>query len=105
MNELILRLNSGVSLAVPRTLDSMTTYIFLEQEDWFEKEVAFLLRWLAPGMTAIDIGANVGAYSLPMARAVGPHGHVFAYEPGSEPRSMIERSRTINRADNLRVIA
>lgn len=105
MHELILRLKSGVSLAVAPTLESMTTYVLLEQEDWFEKEVGFLLRWLRPGMTAIDIGANVGVYGVAMARAVGPHGHVFAYEPGSEPRAMLERSRAVNRADNLHVIA
>jgi FkbM family methyltransferase len=104
MNELFLRLKSGVSLAVPPTLGSMTTYVLLEQEDWFEKELGFLLRWLRPGMTVIDIGANVGVYSLPLARRVAPHGHVFAYEPGSAPRTMLERSRTHNRADNLHII-
>jgi FkbM family methyltransferase len=105
MNELTLRLHSDVSLVVPASLDSITTYVLLEQEDWFEKEPAFLLRWLRPGMTVIDIGANLGVYSLPLARKVGPHGMVFAYEPGSEPRSLLERSRAINRADNLHVIA
>lgn len=104
MNELIVRLKSGVSLIVPASLGAITTYVLLEQEEWFEKEVGFLLRWLRPGMTAIDIGANVGVYSLPMARAVGPHGHVFAYEPGSEARRMLEHSRGVNRADNLHVI-
>jgi FkbM family methyltransferase len=105
MNELIVRLKNGVSLAVPAALDAMTTYVLLEQEEWFEKEVDFLLRWLKPGMTAIDIGANVGVYSLAIARAVGPHGRVFAYEPGSAPRSMLERSRGIHRAENLQIIA
>jgi FkbM family methyltransferase len=105
MNELTLRLKSGVSLVVPASLASITTYVLLEQEEWFEKESTFLLRWLRPGMTVIDIGANLGVYSLPLARRVGPHGHVFAYEPASEPRTMLERSRGVNRADNLHVIA
>src|SRR5579871_4631383 len=104
MNELILRLKSGVSLAVPASLASMTTYVLLEQEEWFEKELSFLLHWLRPGMTVIDIGANMGVYSVPMARAVAPHGHLFAYEPGSEPRARLERSRAINRADNIHVV-
>lgn len=33
------------------------------------------------GGVAIDIGANVGAHTLPLARAVGPSGRVFAFEP------------------------
>jgi FkbM family methyltransferase len=105
MNELTLRLKSGASFVVPASLDAITTYVVLEQEDWLEKEIGFLLRWLRPGMTAIDIGANLGVYSLQLARRVGPHGHVFSYEPGSEARAMLERSRGMNQADNLHVIA
>jgi hypothetical protein len=105
MNDITVRLHSGVSLVVPASLDAMTTYVLLEQEDWFEKEPAFLSRWLRPGMTVIDIGANLGTYGLPLARRVGPHGMVFAYEPAGEPRALLERSRTLNRADNLRVVA
>jgi FkbM family methyltransferase len=104
MAELHLRLNDGSVIAVPASLESITTYVLLEQEAWFEKEVAFLLRWLRPGMTAIDIGANLGVYSLPMARRVAPDGQVFAFEPASEPRLLLERSRSLNRANNLRVI-
>jgi FkbM family methyltransferase len=105
MSDLTLRLRSGASLVVPASLESITTYSLLEQEDWFEKEPAFLLRWLRPGMTIIDIGANLGVYSIPLARSVGPHGMVFAYEPGSKARALLERSRTLNRADNLHLIA
>lgn len=35
-----------------------------------------------PGMICLDIGANVGALTLPLAREVGPKGHVYAFEPG-----------------------
>jgi len=34
-----------------------------------------------PGWTVLDIGANNGAHALPMARQVGPHGKVYAFEP------------------------
>ena len=90
MNALELRTSDGVTLAVPASLQSITAYVLLEQESWFEKEMTFLRRWLRPGMTVIDIGANLGVYSLPMARLVGSKGQVFAYEPGSETRSVLE---------------
>ena len=35
---------------------------------------------LRPGLTVIDIGANVGAFTLPLASAVGPQGTVIAIE-------------------------
>jgi FkbM family methyltransferase len=36
---------------------------------------------LQPGSVVIDIGANVGAHTLPLAQAVGPNGYVVACEP------------------------
>ena len=90
-----------MTLAVPQSLQSITAYVLLEQEHWFEKEMDFLRHWLRPGMTVIDIGANLGVYSVLMAHLVGQTGHVFAYEPGSEARALLERSRELNAAVNL----
>lgn len=103
MDPLRIRLSNQVTLAVPPRLDSITTYVLLEQETWFEKELGFLSRWLKPGMTAIDVGANLGVYSLPMARLAGSQGRIYAYEPGSEARGLLEQSRDINTANNLEI--
>jgi FkbM family methyltransferase len=103
LNPLEIQLSDAVTLTVPASLQSITTYVLLEQESWFEKEMDFIRHWLRPGMTAIDIGANLGVYSLPMARLVGETGHVFAYEPGSETRAFLERSRELNAAVNLHI--
>ncbi len=100
-----LKLRDGVAIVVPPTLGSITTYVLLEQEAWFEKEIEFLSHFLKPGMTAIDVGANLGVYSLPMARLVGPGGHVFAYEPGGEARALLEQSRDANGFGNLEVLS
>src|SRR5437773_2662259 len=101
MRELILRLADGTLILVPASLSTLTTYVLLEQEAWFEKEAAFVPRLLKPGLTAIDIGANVGIYSLSLARRVGPEGAVYAYEPASETRHFLEQSRELNHAANL----
>jgi FkbM family methyltransferase len=105
MGELSLRMADGTHIIVPSSLDAITTYVILEQEKWFEKETAFVARWLRPGMTAIDIGANLGVYSLPMARLAGPDGQVFAYEPATETRRLLAISKAKNGADNLHIIA
>jgi FkbM family methyltransferase len=104
METLTLELSNGYKIVTPATLDSVTTYVLLEQETWFEKELSFLHHVLKPGMTAIDIGANLGIFSLAMAKLVGAQGGVFAYEPASEPRSLLEQSRKLNGADNLEII-
>ena len=105
MREVILRLADGTLILVPASLNTLTTYVLLEQEAWFEKEAAFVPRLLKLGMTAIDIGANVGIYSLSLARCVGPEGAVYAYEPASETRYFLEQSRELNHIANLHIVA
>jgi hypothetical protein len=41
LNALELKLSDAVTLAVPASLQSITTYVLLEQERWFEKEMNF----------------------------------------------------------------
>lgn len=36
---------------------------------------------IAPGSVAYDIGANIGLAAVPLAKAVGPSGQVFCFEP------------------------
>ncbi len=38
-------------------------------------------RHVKPGSVVLDIGANIGAHTLPLAALAGPHGQVFAFEP------------------------
>jgi FkbM family methyltransferase len=45
--------------------------------------VEWLRRVVKPGMTVIDVGANVGQMTLEMATLVGPSGRVVAIEPGA----------------------
>ena len=41
----------------------------------------FLSRFLEPGMTFVDVGANIGTMTLAAANAVGHSGTVIAFEP------------------------
>ncbi len=43
--------------------------------------VAAYSRYLKPGSIVLDIGANIGAHTLPMARLVGDMGKVVSFEP------------------------
>jgi FkbM family methyltransferase len=102
---IVLKTRDGISISVPASLKCISTYVLLEQEQWFERELGFVLRWLTPGMNAIDIGANVGVYCLPMAHAVRGSGRVFAFEPGADNRRHLEASRLANDLDNLDISA
>ena len=49
-------------------------------------------RLLHEGDGFIDIGANVGTYTLCAAIAVGPTGHVIAFEPDPRTGAVLERN-------------
>lgn len=60
----------------------------------YEPELQRAIRTFAgQGMTAYDVGANLGYTAMLMARAVGPNGHVFAFEP--EPRNLTRLARHV----------
>ncbi len=86
---------TGLTMAVPPSLRSMTTYVLLEQESWFEPEMSLLPHLLAGGVNALDIGANHGLVALEMARCSGS-GHVWAFEPTKAPREALQRSLHLN---------
>ena len=66
----------GVTIALPDNLSVISTYVLLEQHDWFEDEIRFLRALIKPGMRALDVGANFGVYTLALAHAVGSTGRV-----------------------------
>lgn len=49
----------------------------------------FLPNIIKRGDTVIDIGANLGYYTVPMAKIVGPEGRVYAVEPVKEIREVL----------------
>jgi len=63
----------------------------------FEAETTRLLRdVLEPGMTVLDVGANIGVMSLIAARAVGETGSVHAFEPGPTIVPTLQRNVEAN---------
>ena len=99
----VVRIRDGVRLAVPSPIPLSATFVFLEQEDWLEDEKDFLRRFLEPGMTVVDIGANMGFYSLLAARRVGTDGVVWAFEPGRMAAHFLGRNRELNNAANVHI--
>jgi FkbM family methyltransferase len=61
-------------------------------------------RFVRPGMTIYDVGAQAGFYTIFFSRFVGESGRVFAFEPCPyEARFLLDHVR-MNRLANVRVI-
>ncbi len=78
-------------------IDPNTYFSEVYVQGQFEPEVVrYLVRVLRPGMTCIDIGANVGYVTLLMAAQVGMRGRVVAFEPTSHIKRILEANVALN---------
>ncbi len=70
----------------------------------YEREVASVFRrFLRPGMGVIDIGANMGFFSMLSAALVGEAGFVLAVEPNPGNARLLECSRRVNGFGQMQV--
>ncbi len=67
-------------------------------------EIAYLHKHVSLGDTVVDIGANKGAYTYWLSKAVGPQGHVFAYEPQPALASFLNDQRACFGWSNTKII-
>jgi FkbM family methyltransferase len=77
-------------------------FLALHRTGVMGKEEAHLLRKLIePGMQILDVGANIGLYTLVMAKLAGPSGRVFAFEPEPNLFSVLCENCDANGALNI----
>jgi FkbM family methyltransferase len=67
------------------------------------REFIFLHRFLKKGMVAVDIGANLGEYTLFMAKRL-TEGKIFSYEPMLRTREQLLENITLNGFTNVAVV-
>ena len=68
----------------------------------FERgELQFLNAFLRPGDIFVDIGANVGFFTVTAAHLVGETGHVYAFEPCSKTFERLSDNVYLNHLKNV----
>jgi FkbM family methyltransferase len=61
--------------------------------DVYERdELGFVRRTVKQGQTVLDIGANIGFFTIVLGGQVGPTGHVYAFEPFTGTHRLLMRS-------------
>lgn len=79
---------------------------FLWKFALLENYETILLRRLArPGMRAVDIGANIGYYTLLLARLTGPAGQILAFEPDPNNYRLLSKNIACNQIATVTAIA
>jgi len=75
-------------------------YVFAFREN-YERELIYLYKLLAPGSTFIDVGANMGIYTLVASRLVGEAGRVIAFEPSAQSFPLLRKNIALNGLTNV----
>lgn len=77
--------------------------LFLPQ--WYDSvEIAYLRSSLGAGDVFVDVGANVGLYTLIAARQVGDRGLVVAIEADPRNASILRHNVELNRFQNVTIV-
>ena len=69
-----------------------------------EEEVRIIRAFVKPGDTAIDVGANIGDLTLPMALFAGDAGRVYAFESHIDAFNVLCANLALNQVSNTRPI-
>lgn len=77
---------------------------FIMHGDFIPDEVNILRKILKPGMVFVDIGANIGYFSLIAAKLVGPAGKIFAFEPDENNFSLLQKNIEVNGYKNITAV-
>ena len=93
------RLGNGMTVTVPWNDDCGRA---IWQCGYYESPSVHLIeKLLRPGMVFLDLGANIGQYSLVASRGVGPSGQVHSFEPDPETFRWLTRNVRRNRLENI----
>jgi FkbM family methyltransferase len=100
----------GAPLQIKLDLDESranekTILNYLRSGSFFEPDVASLIvKVLGEGDVAVDVGANVGFFTVLTSILVGPRGRVVAFEPGGENLTRLRANLALNDCDNVTIV-
>lgn len=64
-------------------------------------ERLFCEKYVKPGMLVLDVGANIGMYSLPLSLLVNPNGAVHAFEAEQKNYEKLRINIALNNCSNI----
>ena len=76
--------------------DDFVTGQLSERGGHQRSELGLLQSFVKPGAVVLDVGAHIGTFTVPLARAVGAEGHVYAFEPVKGSLRLLERNIAAN---------
>lgn len=96
-------LAAGLQMRLHPSGDQIISAKLRQERCWEAYETSLTLRHLHPGDVYVDVGANIGYYTLVAAQRVGPHGKVIAYEPDKDNFALLQANVALNGLSQVQV--
>lgn len=71
---------------------------------WEPVNTRVVMALLRPGDVFVDLGANVGYFSILASERVGPHGQVVAIEPATSRQEKLRENLVLSQCTNVAVV-
>ena len=94
-------LPTGLRLYTHDDSDRIISETLRRTHIWEPYETKLTVDLLQPGDVFVDVGANIGYYTVIAAQRVGPHGKVYAYEPDPRNFALLEKNIALNGLHNV----
>ncbi len=89
-------------------------HYWLDKRSWLQRQIIetgqfepestrLIEKFVAPGDVVLDVGANIGYFTLLLSGLVGERGRVFAFEPTRHYREILCRNLEENEVSNCHV--
>ena len=96
-----LKQSPGLRMVVHSKFDRYISPQIAATGSWEPFETELVQRFLRPGDGFVDIGANIGWYTIIAAARVGSAGRVYAFEPAAENLALAAENVALNALANV----
>ena len=94
-------LKVGDSKLYAQTLDRIIALFAIKLGRWEQGERNYVRKIIQTNNVVVDVGANLGQYTLLFSKLVGNEGTVFSFEPAPENYRLLQMAIEANRCTNV----
>ena len=91
----------------PFLLSTMDTFIeksMITYGEWSDASLQVARSFIKSGDVVVDVGASIGALTIPLAKLVGSEGSVLAFEPQRVLSQQLAANAVLNHVSNIEII-
>lgn len=96
--------DSHLSMYVHASGDQYVSQSIADKGEWEIYETQLIKGFLSDGASFVDVGANIGYYSVVASQIVGAHGSVVSFEPEMKNFQLLSKNSQLNESTNIHAV-